>query len=165
MESWPILNRHTSIHIHIELNCASFSESLHLQTNNVLIFLGGKQKLAITGECFLYFKKQILDETILHFFEVWICIIFWLEMWPHCKKNSGNLRKQVQSYCYIMIFTFKLLTNRSFSFQMFWFPPNLNLGVGRSWPQGFVTFLWDNSYNVGGNLEFWKSPWKIVGGN
>ena len=105
----------------------------------------------------------------------------------HCKKNSGNLRDQILSYVFLMISTFKLLTNRSFSFQLFWiyqvpsynltcrFPelqvpsyivgliswkgdkslwstPTLRLGVGRSWPQGFVTFPGDKSYNVGGNL-------------
>ena len=41
----------------------------------------------------------------------------------------------------------------------------VRLGVGRSWPQGLVAKPGDNSYNVGGNLEFWKSPGKIVGGN
>ena len=37
----------------------------------------------------------------------------------HCKKKSGNLRDQILSYFYLMISTFKLLTNRSFSFQLF----------------------------------------------
>ena len=43
--------------------------------------------------------------------------------------------------------------------------PNFLVGVGRSWPQEFVAELVHNSYNVEGNLEFWKSPGKIVGEN
>ena len=34
----------------------------------------------------------------------------------YCKKKSGNPRDQILFYVYLMISTFKLLTNRSFSF-------------------------------------------------